>query len=71
MKMVRGPRLSATWRSTSELAEKISGEFAFRIETASRYEQDNTIEVQLPFIKYFFPESRILPHRCPPKPEVA
>lgn len=52
-----------------ELGEKISDEFAFRIETASRYEQDNTIEVQLPFIRYFFPESRILPIGVPPSPK--
>lgn len=27
---------------------------------------DNTIEIQLPFIKYFFPDSKILSFRCPP-----
>jgi MEMO1 family protein len=51
-----------------ELGEKLSSEFAFRIETASRYEQDNTIELQLPFIKYFFPDTRILPIGVPPNP---
>ncbi|MBN2032857.1 MAG: AmmeMemoRadiSam system protein B [Deltaproteobacteria bacterium] len=51
-----------------ELGEKLSLEFAFRIETADRYEPDNTIEVQLPFIKYFFPNSKILPVGVPPNP---
>lgn len=50
------------------LGEKLSAEFAFRIETANRYEQDNTIELQLPLIKYFFPDARILPIGVPPTP---
>jgi AmmeMemoRadiSam system protein B len=49
-----------------ELGERLSVEFPFRIETADSYEQDNTIEIQLPFIKYFFPNSRILPIGIPP-----
>jgi AmmeMemoRadiSam system protein B len=49
-----------------ELGERLSGEFPFRLETANRYEQDNTIELQLPFIKYFFPQTRILPIGVPP-----
>ena len=51
-----------------ELGEKLSAEFPFHIETATRYEQDNTIELQLPFIKYFFPDSKILPVGVPPTP---
>jgi len=50
------------------LGEKLSSEFAFRIETANRCEPDNTIELQLPFIKYFFPDSKILPIGVPPSP---
>lgn len=49
-----------------ELGESLAGEFSFRIETPTRYEQDNTIELQLPFIKYFFPETKILPMGVPP-----
>ena len=49
-----------------DLGESLSGEFSFRIETANRYEQDNTVELQLPFVKYFFPETRILPLGVPP-----
>lgn len=45
----------------SELAEKISGEIYFEVESEQYYESDNTIEVQLPFIKYHFPGAKILP----------
>jgi AmmeMemoRadiSam system protein B len=49
-----------------ELADHLISEFPFVVETPSYYEQDNTIEVQLPFIKYFFPNTRILPIGTPP-----
>jgi AmmeMemoRadiSam system protein B len=49
-----------------DLGESLSREFSFHIETANRYEQDNTVELQLPFIRYFFPEARILPVGVPP-----
>ena len=48
------------------LAEILISEFPFSVETASRHEQDNTIELQLPFIKYFFPDAKILPIGVPP-----
>src|SRR3989339_79921 len=35
---------------TAELADK----YSFEIETVQRFTRDNTIELQLPFIKYFF-----------------
>ncbi len=44
-----------------ELGEMLASEFSFTLETPSRYEQDNTIELQLPFIKYFFHDVKILP----------
>jgi AmmeMemoRadiSam system protein B len=50
-----------------DLGESLSSEFRFKIETASNYEQDNTIEVQLPFIKFLFPHVKILPLGLPPK----
>ncbi len=50
----------------ADLAEKIISEFKFTLETHARYEPDNTIELQLPFIKYFFPEVEILPVGLPP-----
>ena len=49
------------------LAANLAAEFSFRIETASSYEPDNTIELQLPFLKYFFPDIRIVPVGVPPK----
>ncbi|MDY6881306.1 MAG: AmmeMemoRadiSam system protein B [Desulfatiglans sp.] len=45
----------------SELAAEVEKEFSFTVETASACEPDNTIELQLPFIKYFFPSIDILP----------
>ena len=47
-------------------AEKLAGQFPFTIETADQYEQDNTIELQLPFLKYFFPHTMIVPIGAPP-----
>jgi len=49
-----------------ELGEMLASEFSFTLETPSRYEQDNTIELQLPFIKYFFEDVKILPVGVPP-----
>jgi AmmeMemoRadiSam system protein B len=49
-----------------ELGDRLVAEFPFTIETADHYEQDNTIELQLPFIKYFFPKAKILPIGVPP-----
>ncbi len=51
----------------SELATKLTAEFPFTVETSSHYEPDNTIELQLPFIKYFFPKTRIVPIGAPPR----
>ncbi|MBW1818903.1 MAG: AmmeMemoRadiSam system protein B, partial [Deltaproteobacteria bacterium] len=50
-----------------ELAAALVEQYPFTVETAGRYEQDNTIELQLPFIKYFFPETMVLPVGLPPK----
>lgn len=50
----------------ADIAEKLVSEFKFNVETYSRYTPDNTIELQLPMIKYFFPEVRILPIGAPP-----
>lgn len=52
-----------------ELAEALDAEFDFKVETATRYDQDNTIELQLPFVKYFFPGTRLLPIGVPPRQE--
>jgi len=43
------------------LAEELAGKFSFNIETPDNFTQDNTIELQLPFIKYFFDNVKIIP----------
>jgi AmmeMemoRadiSam system protein B len=53
----------------SELASAVSREFKFNIETTDHYEPDNTIELQLPFIKYLFPDIKIVPIGLPPRNE--
>ena len=52
-----------------ELAAAIAKRFAFRLETPARFTEDNTIELQLPFIKYFFPEAAIVALGVPPTRE--
>lgn len=50
----------------SQLAEALARRFTFQIETTERFQQDNTIELQLPFIKYFFPDVKMVPIGAPP-----
>jgi AmmeMemoRadiSam system protein B len=50
----------------SDLATELAGEFVFSIETSSQYDDDNTIEVQLPFLRYFYPDIKIVPMGLPP-----
>ncbi len=50
----------------AELAEKLKDKFSFQIETEADFYRDNTIELQLPFIKYFFNKVKILPIGVPP-----
>ena len=49
-----------------DIADKLISGFKFTVETDSRYTPDNTIELQLPIIKYFFPNVKILPVGVPP-----
>ena len=49
-----------------ELAGELTGRFSFNVETPSRFNPDNTVELQLPFIKYFFPNARIVAMGVPP-----
>lgn len=44
----------------AELAAELSARFPFCIETPARFAQDNTIELQLPFVKHFFPDAALL-----------
>lgn len=50
----------------TKIAEALTREFSFRIETADRFTPDNTIELQLPFVKYFFKDIAIVPVGIPP-----
>ncbi|MFC1799018.1 AmmeMemoRadiSam system protein B [Thermodesulfobacteriota bacterium] len=49
-----------------DLAKELVSRFSFRIETAKDYNRDNTIELQLPFIKFFFNDVKIVPIGAPP-----
>jgi AmmeMemoRadiSam system protein B len=48
------------------LAAELNRKFAFTIETPQSFNQDNTIELQLPFIRYFFGDAKILAMGVPP-----
>lgn len=48
------------------LAEKIAGQYSCKKETPENFIPDNTIELQLPFVKYFFESARLLPVGVPP-----
>jgi AmmeMemoRadiSam system protein B len=48
------------------LANELAGLFSFNIETPDDFTQDNTIELQLPFVKYFFDNVKIVPIGVPP-----
>jgi MEMO1 family protein len=50
----------------SELAEHLAREFDAKVETADRYSQDNTIELQLPFVRHCFGAVPIVPMGVPP-----
>jgi AmmeMemoRadiSam system protein B len=49
-----------------KLAAELTRKFSFTIETPQNFTQDNTIELQLPFIKYFFEDAKILAMGVPP-----
>jgi MEMO1 family protein len=48
------------------LAKELADRFSFNIETPDHFTQDNTIELQLPFVKYFFDNAKIVPIGVPP-----
>ncbi|MBW2367312.1 MAG: AmmeMemoRadiSam system protein B [Deltaproteobacteria bacterium] len=50
----------------SDLARELTKRFAFQVETTTEFKSDNTIELQLPFIKYFFNSVKIVPIGVPP-----
>ena len=49
-----------------QLAGELTKQFSFTFESPNSFTQDNTIEVQLPFIKYFFDEVKIVAIGVPP-----
>ena len=51
-----------------ELARSLTDRFDFEMETPRHFAHDNTIELQLPFVRHFFGEVRILPMGVPPAP---
>ncbi|RJQ72387.1 MAG: AmmeMemoRadiSam system protein B [Desulfobacteraceae bacterium] len=51
-----------------QLAEALKGRFEFQLETPHRFIQDNTVELQLPFIKYLLDPSEFLAIGAPPAP---
>ncbi len=51
------------------LARELSLQSPFEIETPGTMSPDNTIEVQLPFIKYFWNHVKIVPIGAPPSPK--
>ena len=48
------------------LAGQLADKFSFTLETPTKFTQDNTIELQLPFIKFFFPDVKIVAMGVPP-----
>jgi AmmeMemoRadiSam system protein B len=50
----------------ARLAVGLAEEFPFHVENAYAFTPDNTIELQLPFIKYFFDKAKIVPMGVPP-----
>ena len=53
----------------TQCAGEMAGRFSFTVETADDFTPDNTIELQLPFVKHFFPDARIVPVGVPPNAE--
>jgi MEMO1 family protein len=49
-----------------KIAKELTEKFSFVVETPENYTRDNTIELQLPFIQYFFRTAKIVPIGVPP-----
>ena len=49
-----------------KLAAELVKKHSFSLETPDRFNQDNTVELQLPFIKYFFEDTKIVALGVPP-----
>lgn len=53
----------------TDLAKVLLAEFPLQQESARGAEPDNTLEVQLPLLRYAFPRARVLPLAVAPTPE--
>jgi len=53
----------------NQFAKEILKQFNSIVESVEPFEQDNTIELVTPFVKYFFPNAKILPMGIPPGPD--
>ncbi|BBO69643.1 hypothetical protein DSCA_35730 [Desulfosarcina alkanivorans] len=51
------------------LAGELTRRYPFELETPTRFNQDNTIELQMPFIRYFFKDARVVAMGVPPAAE--
>ena len=51
------------------LADELIRQYTFELETPTRFQQDNTIELQMPFVRYFFKDARVVAMGVPPTAE--
>jgi len=51
------------------VAQALRRQYAFELESPTRFHQDNTIELQMPFVRYFFKDARVLAIGVPPHAE--
>ena len=52
-----------------DITQPLIDQYPFSVETARRFTHDNTIELQLPFIKHFHPRAMLVPMGLPPSTE--
>jgi len=50
----------------ADLAGALIRRHDFHLETPTRFQQDNTIELQMPFVRYFFKEAEVVAMGVPP-----
>jgi AmmeMemoRadiSam system protein B len=50
----------------TNIADALIRRHDFQLETPARFNQDNTIELQMPFIRYFFKEAEVVAMGVPP-----
>jgi AmmeMemoRadiSam system protein B len=51
------------------LAGELTRQYSFELESPNRFQQDNTIELQMPFVRYFFKDARVVAMGVPPTAE--